>query len=86
MLCLSVGYARVENVEFNRMGQDGFIEEADPRFAFTALSTREVQPNKPFKVSKCSFSTSYNSAIGLFGTKNVELSDNVVFESLGDCK
>lgn len=39
---LSLGNARVENAEFYHMGQEGYIDYEDPRFALAYLKTGQV--------------------------------------------
>ena len=41
------GFARVENAEFYHMGQEGYINYEDPRFALSYLNTGTVSNIKP---------------------------------------
>ena len=41
------GFARVENAEFYHMGQEGYINYEDPRFALSYLNTGAVSNIKP---------------------------------------
>ena len=80
------GYARLNYVEFEYMGQEGYTEPGDPRFGLVYHSTGLIRPAKPSKLSHCSFHNLYSSAFGAFGTENLEMFDNVVYKSLGHCK
>ena len=44
---LRSGFARVENAEFYHMGQEGYINYEDPRFALSYLNTGTVSNIKP---------------------------------------
>ena len=46
-LFLLSGFARVENAEFYHMGQEGYINYEDPRFALSYLNTGTVSNIKP---------------------------------------
>jgi hypothetical protein len=79
-----VGYARLSNVEFYHTGQEGFTDEFDPRYSLAFLATGTVSDVKPSKVSKCSFHNGFNTAVGVFGTGNLNVTENVVFGSIGN--
>lgn len=80
------GYARLSNVEFYHTGQEGFTEEYDPRFSVAYVATGTVSNVKPSKVTKCSFHNGFNTAVGSFGIGSLEVSENVVFGSIGNGK
>ena len=81
-----LGYARLSNVEFYHTGQEGFVDEYDPRYSLAFLATGTVNNVKPSSVSKCSFHNGFSSAIGVFGTSGLNLTENVVFGAIGDGK
>ncbi|XP_060573258.1 fibrocystin-L-like isoform X2 [Ruditapes philippinarum] len=78
------GYARLSNVEFYHTGQEGFTDEFDPRYSLAFLATGTVSDVKPSKVSKCSFHNGFNTAVGVFGTGSLNVTENVVFGSIGN--
>lgn len=82
----SLGYARLSNVEFYHTGQEGFTEEYDPRFSVAYVAVGTVSNVKPSKVTKCSFHNGFNSAVGSFGIGSLEVSENVVFGTVGNGK
>ncbi|CAH1788932.1 unnamed protein product [Owenia fusiformis] len=77
------GYARLNNVEFIRTGQEGWTEAYDPRFSLAFLNTGEVSPNRPSFVNSCTFHHGFSSAIGVFGTDGLVVSDNVIYHTVG---
>ncbi|KAL4228989.1 Fibrocystin-L [Mactra antiquata] len=77
------GYARLSNVEFYHTGQEGFIEEYDPRFSVSFVAVGTVSNVKPSIVTQCSFHNGFNTAVGAFGIGSLEISDNVVFGTVG---
>ena len=80
------GYARLSNVEFIHTGQDGFTETYDARFSVAYIATGTVSNVKPSSVTKCSFHDSFNSAVGAFGISGLHITDNVVYNVLGNGK
>ena len=81
-----VGYARLSNVEFYHTGQEGFTEEYDPRLSLAYVATGTVSDVKPSFVSKCSFHNGFNTAVGAYGIGSLNITDNVVFGSIGEGK
>lgn len=77
------GYARVSNVEFYHTGQEGFTAEYDPRFSIAYVAAGTVSEIKPSIVTKCSFHNGFNTAVGAFGIGSLNITDNVVFGSIG---
>ncbi|XP_060584412.1 fibrocystin-L-like isoform X2 [Ruditapes philippinarum] len=77
------GYARLHNVLFRNMGQDGFREDYDPRHAVSYVNTMFNASNKPSEVYNCAFEDIYNAAIGVIGTKDLTVKGNVVLKALG---
>ena len=84
------GSARFSNVEFAVAGQEGWFDNYDPRYALAYLDTGDsvdsdgAQKAKESYVKKCSFNYIYNSAIGIFGSNNIPVEDNVIYRFLND--
>ena len=80
------GYAKFSNVEFVRAGQEGWVDAFDPRYGLAFVnhgeSTDNDENNKESYVKKCAFNYNYNAAIGVFGSDNILIEDNVVFRTL----
>lgn len=68
------------------MGQDGYTEHYDPRFALSFVETGSVTDIKPSRITGCSFVDLYNSAIGAFGIGGLTIENNVVYKPLGNGK
>ena len=81
------GYARISNVEFAYMGQEGFRDDYDPRYAVTYLGTGDVTEIKPSFLKENSFHHGYATAIGMFGANQVPIEDNVIHRTVaaGKC-
>lgn len=79
-----VGFARLSNVEFYHTGQEGWIEEYDPRFSLAYVATGTVTNVKPSKVTQCSFHNGFSPAIGAFGIGGLEILENVVYGTVGN--
>merc|ERR1711892_827897 len=84
------GYARFANVEFSVAGQKGWYDNFDPRYAIAYLDTGDninaggKAGAKESYVKKCSFNYNYNSAIGVFGSNNIPIEDNVIFKFINN--
>ena len=84
------GYARFSNVEFAIAGQEGWFDNYDPRYALAYLDTGDSvdangeQKKKESYVKKCSFNYLYNSAIGVFGSNNIPVEDNVIYRFINN--
>jgi len=85
-----VGFARFSNVEFAVAGQDGWYDNFDPRYALAFLDTGDSidsngAPNaEESYVKKCAFNYNYNSAIGIFGSNNIPVEDNVIYRFINN--
>ena len=77
------GYARISNVEFYHTGQEGWTDYYDPRFSLSYLDVGRVTDLKPSYVLNCAFHHGFSPAIGVFGTDNLNLTDNVVYHAVG---
>jgi hypothetical protein len=84
------GFARFSNVEFAVSGQEGWYDNFDPRYALAFLDTGDsedangAQKKKESYVKKCAFNYGYNSAIGVFGSNNIPVEDNVIYRFIND--
>ena len=76
------GSAQLEGVEFKGCGQEGFVESFDPRYSLAFLNIGQVKDNSSY-VKSCSFHKGYNTGIGLFGTKGMSITNNVVHHTVG---
>ena len=86
MLRLILGYARLSNVEFVQMGQEGWSDFFDPRYALAFLDIGDAPENRPSYVKRCTFHDNYNSAFGAFGSNAMNFHDNVVYRTVGSSK
>merc|ERR1719369_964665 len=84
------GAARFANVEFAVSGQEGWFDNFDPRYALAFLDTGDsVEANgapkkKESYIKKCAFNWGFNSAIGLFGSNNIPVEDNVIYRFINN--
>ena len=74
------GTVQLEGVEFKGCGQLDFSESYDPRFALAFVNTGR---QRNAYVKHCSFHDGYNTALGLFGTDNMEITSNVIHGTVG---
>jgi len=85
-----IGFARFSNVEFAVAGQDGWYDNFDPRYALAFLDIGDSvdadgAPNaEESYVKKCAFNYNYNSAIGVFGSNNIPIEDNVIYRFINN--
>nr|XP_039260770.1 fibrocystin-L-like [Styela clava] len=77
------GYARVQNVEFYHTGQEGFIDNYDPRYSLAFLNTGSVDTIKPSSVKRNVFHHGFNTAIGVFGASLLEVKGNIIHHTVG---
>lgn len=78
-----LGFASISNVEFYRMGQYGWDASYDPRFSLSFVDTGTVSNIKPSYIKKSTFRDNFSPAIGLFGTTNLEVQDNIIHHTVG---
>ena len=74
-----VGTVQMEGVELAGCGQLGYTDENDPRFA---LAIRSANGRGSY-VRSSSIHDGYNTGIGVFGSSGVQLSDNVIHNTVG---
>ncbi|XP_050685917.1 fibrocystin-L-like isoform X2 [Eriocheir sinensis] len=76
-----VGSVQLDGVLLDNMGQESFTSLDDPRYALAIVGLGAVEDDSSY-VSRSSFSISYNVALGLLGTSNVNVEDNVIYFAL----
>lgn len=85
-LIFVLGYARLSYVEFYHTGQEGYPDDFDPRYSLAFLSVGDVSDIKPSNVTGCSFNNGFNTAIGVFGTNKLNVTNNVIYRPVGNGK
>ena len=65
------------------MGQEGWNEFYDPRYAVAFLNTGDVTDIKPSEVTNCTMWYNFNSALGVFGSYNMNITGNVAYRTVG---
>ncbi len=80
------GWARLSNVEFSYTGQKGFSDKYDPRFSLAFLNLGPIVPARPCFVMNCTFHNTFATAIGVFGVTKFEISNNVIYKTIGSGK
>ena len=74
------GTIQLQGVEFKGCGQLGFTDDFDPRFSLAMVNTGRQTESY---IRECSFHDGYNTGIGIFGTDNMEIRDNVIHSTVG---
>ncbi|KAJ8026384.1 Fibrocystin-L [Holothuria leucospilota] len=77
------GLARISNVQFKHSGQEGWTDSYDPRYSLAFLNVGEITDEAPSYVRGCSFHNGFSTAIGVYGTHGLEVSDNVIHHVVG---
>ena len=80
------GFARASFTQIVNMGQEGFTDPWDPRYALTFLDTGKVSELNPSYVTGCAFVNSLSTAIGVYGAEGIPIQDNLIHSTLGDGK
>ncbi|XP_078617899.1 fibrocystin-L-like [Branchiostoma floridae x Branchiostoma japonicum] len=79
-----LGYGRFENVEFYHTGQEGWIDFYDPRYSLAFLDVGEILDDYTESyIRKNTFHSGFSPAIGVFGTQNLNIEDNVIHHTVG---
>ena len=84
------GYARFSNVEFLRVGQEGWSDNFDPRYSLAFVNSYpeefDLLPLGELNsfVKKCAFDYNYNSAIGIFKSTDVVVENNVIYRHINN--
>ena len=82
------GYGRFSNVEFVRAGQEGWSDNYDPRYSLAFMNAGDHvdaggEPGvKESYAKNCAFNYNYNAAIGIFGSNNVGIENNVIYRHI----
>ena len=61
------------------MGQFGYLEPYDPRFALAFIDTGAVNAIRPSYIKKNAFHNGFSPAIGIFEALNMPIEDNVIY-------
>ncbi|XP_078071648.1 PKHD1 like 1, tandem duplicate 1 [Mustelus asterias] len=77
------GEARIEDVEFYRSGQNGYLDYYDPRYSVSFLNLGEIVGNASY-IRGCAFHHGFAPAIGVFATNGLSVDDNVIHHTLGE--
>ncbi|XP_065804470.1 fibrocystin-L [Labrus bergylta] len=77
------GKAQIRNVEFYRSGQEGWTDSNDPRYSVAFLNLGEVKEDESY-IQGCSFHDGFSPAIGVFGTSELKVDDNVIHHTVGE--
>ena len=77
------GYARMHHVQFEHMGQEGWTDFYDPRYAVAYVNTGPIADNKPSEMVGCTMKDSFNTGIGVFGASGLTFRQNVIHKTVG---
>ncbi|XP_058475058.1 PKHD1 like 1, tandem duplicate 1 [Solea solea] len=77
------GKAQIRNVEFFQSGQEGWTDSYDPRYSVAFLNLGTVSSDDTY-IQGCAFHDGYAPAIGVFGTDEMNVDDNVVHRTVGE--
>ncbi|KAF0024292.1 hypothetical protein F2P81_023094 [Scophthalmus maximus] len=77
------GKAQIRNVEFFRSGQEGWTDFSDPRYSVAFLNLGKVS-GKDTYIQGCAFHDGFSPAIGVFGTEELSVDDNIVHRTVGE--
>ena len=88
-VCVSLGFARVENTEFYHTGQEGWTEPYDPRYSLAFVDVQSDSTTDFYSyVRDNTFHDGFSPAVGVFAVDNLEVSGNVIHHTVGkgDCR
>uniref|UniRef100_A0A3P8VF56 PKHD1 like 1, tandem duplicate 2 n=1 Tax=Cynoglossus semilaevis TaxID=244447 RepID=A0A3P8VF56_CYNSE len=74
--------AQIRNVEFFQSGQEGWIEDYDPRYSVSFLNLGQSSGDS--YIQGCAFHDGFSPAIGVFGTEGLNVDDNVIHRTVGE--
>ena len=74
-----VGSIQMDGVELKGCGQLGYTDTFDPRFALAVLNAN----GRDSYVRRSSIYDGYNTGVGAFGSSGIEISDNVIHNTVG---
>jgi len=75
------GYARISNTQFIGFGQFVDAPDEDKREAFHLYNLGDWNSSRPTYIDSCSFDGGYYSAIGIWSTNGVPITNNVVYNT-----
>ena len=83
--CITIylGWARVSYTQFVNMGQLGYSQSFDARFAITYDQTGPTSSVKPSYLKGNAFSMGFSPQIGFFGAEEVTVQDNCMYRTVG---
>ena len=67
------GFTRSSSVEFYNAGQEGWYDNFDPRYSMAFLDAEGS-----------TYGNGFNSAIGVFGSNNIPVEDNVIYHFINN--
>ena len=73
----------LEGVKFYHGGQYGHTDSYDPRYALSFLNLGTPEINTSY-VRSCVFYDSMSPALGVFNSHNIDISNNVIYGTIGD--
>lgn len=68
------------------MGQEGYIDSYDPRYAVAFMDSGPVTNLKPSYIRNNAFHHGFSPAIGVYNAQNMPIEDNVVHHCVYFCK
>ncbi|KAK3740701.1 hypothetical protein QZH41_019065 [Actinostola sp. cb2023] len=74
--------AKIQDVEFKNCGQLGWTDSYDPRYALSLVDVGDVSNSSSY-IRGNSFHHGFNTGIGVFGTNNLVVEDNVIYYTVG---
>lgn len=74
------GTVQLQGVEFRGCGQLGHTESFDPRFALAMVNAGDQSTSY---VRECSFHDGFSTAVGVFGTDGMSVTDTVIHSTVG---
>lgn len=77
------GWARISYTQFVNMGQLGYTESFDPRYAIAYSQTGVVSNIKPSYMKGNSFYEGFSPQIGMFGAEGIKVQDNCMYRVVG---
>jgi len=80
---LAPGWARISYTQFINMGQYGYTEAFDPRYAIAYVGTGEHSNIRPCFLKGNSFEDGFSPAIGIFGADGHDVISNVMYKVVG---
>ena len=78
-----LGWVRLKEVEFHHTGQEGHTDFYDPRYSLSFLNIGDPRELYPIYVQSCTFHHGFSPALGIFGTNNLTIDNNVVHHTVG---